>query len=78
LLVHACFYRAGRQEQGGPRRTQGRARPSGKIAGPAAWLGRGFSETWYDDEAELRRDNMTFGNISKRFYFEEIAVKPRR
>ncbi len=47
----------------------------------------GFSETWYDDEAELRRagatpegqavaqDNLTFGGRSKRFFFEEIPVK---
>jgi uncharacterized protein (TIGR02118 family) len=47
----------------------------------------GFSETWYDDEAELgraaatpegqavARDNMSFGNLSKRFYFEQVAVK---
>jgi uncharacterized protein (TIGR02118 family) len=47
----------------------------------------GFSETWYDDEAELRRaaatpegdkvaqDNLTFGGQSKRFFFEEILVK---
>jgi uncharacterized protein (TIGR02118 family) len=64
----------------------------GEIANPVGirslQLGLdGFSETWYDDEAELRRaaatlagqavarDNMSFGNISKRFYFEQIAVK---
>ena len=65
----------------------------GEIANPAGIsslrLGLdGFSETWYDDEAELRRaaatpegqavaqDNLTFGNQSKRFYFQETAVKP--
>jgi uncharacterized protein (TIGR02118 family) len=64
----------------------------GEIANPAGMrslqLGLdGFSETWYDDEAELRRaaatpegqavarDNMSFGNLSKRFYFEQVAVK---
>jgi len=47
----------------------------------------GFSETWYEDEDELRRagatpegiavaqDNLVFGGQSKRFYFEERVIK---